>query len=366
MDTLIVHLPISNEYLAELESVIERNQLFVAGNFVMQNLATTEEYLRAKHMRGESFRVLFDRNILSRLAKLANGAQITMENEDARITRLAAACLAFCIVSEIEVEHGMALYEGANSSSHEEAEAEHRLFLTINNTHPGYCTEIALNKADGIPSAHLIEVGNDPELLSQTCKESELTKRLNLWRTNYLHILKLAELKRKHPQGITAAEHYFKWQLDESFFNGPAAIFGLAAISPSPPKGGMLKKIHTTDAQELQKNINNATWDVCYLTQWGRWITNPEEPHWLFASCDIALREIARTAFCDRRSDEREQLRDFLVQCWGKRDGLRLTDAYHEAKTLSSLGSSERKARTAKYFMEIENHINALKSSLKI
>lgn len=365
-EALIVNLPITNADLAALERLIATENIFVSGNFKIPNLAATEEYLRAKHLRNENFRILFDRNILTRLVNIAKGESIDTGDENEKLTRYAAGCLAFCIVAEIDVEHGMALYEGAFTLGHDHAEKEHQLFLTINNTHPGYCTDIALGRANSIPKDHLQEIGKDPVILAQMCRESNLAKELNLWAPNYLHLLKISELRRKNPTGKAPAELYLRWQAEESFYNAPAAMFGLAAISPKPPKGQMLKKVIVSNSSELSKNIHNATWDVCYITQWGKWLKDKDAPHWLFGSHDVALRKIADIAFCEQPANEMELLQNFFEICWGKRDGAALVKTYEQAKRSAQLGTQDRTTQVNEYFKNIKMHITTLEKSLGI
>lgn len=189
-------LPVKPADLNAIEGLIAQGDLLIPGNFRMSSAYGVLDYLESRHRNGREFRAFFDRNLVTRIVGLARGDPMPLDPESKKIVRYSAACIAFCILAEIGIEPGLALYEGASAHGHEQAASEHRLFRIADHVDPTHYVDIALGRRDAIPVPHLLELAQDQEISAQVCREPNFSKPLNLWKPNYLYLLKTAELRR--------------------------------------------------------------------------------------------------------------------------------------------------------------------------
>lgn len=357
-------LPVTPQDALAIEQLVRENNLLIPGNFRMEDTFDIVSYLYVAQRHGHNFRVLFDRNLHTRIVNLAKGQPLPTDTESSKIARHSAACLAFCILSEIEVEPSMALYEGASTQGHEHAAHEYRFFQIADNVDPQHYVDIALGRSDRLPTIHLSELGRAPEITSRVLRESNFEKTLTPWKPNYLYLLKTAQLIRNGVPRRQAAENLLRWQAEEAFYNAPASLFCLAAMGHTPPNARMIKKLFTLNTNELRKGLRNATWDVCIISQWEKWLRAPESPSWLLSSNDYALRTIAQAVFSDSDLPSDSLLLSFMQSCWGKRDGNYLFNAYNTAVKSASIGSPERHKTIQTAFANLENNIHLLEIEL--
>jgi hypothetical protein len=360
---LLVELPVDPMDLAAIEQIVRENELLIPGNFRMDDAAHVMAFHEAAFIHKHSFRVLFDRNLVTRLAGLVRGDVMPTDPASARIVRFTAACMAFCILAEIDVEPNMAIYEGAQTHGHAFAEAETLLFQVANNLHPKFYIDIALGRANQLPPGHIEEVRSDPDMVSKKPGENDFTRPLTLWRASHLHVLKAVALKRSEKSNLGAAINFIEWQEKEAFFNASASLFCLAAMGHTPPATKMIKDIGSQDLEKLQKGIHNATWDIAILIQWGKWLRDKQAVSWLFSTNDKALKHIIKYLFLDDDSDTDAQFIKFLRLSWGKKDAVRLKETYDKSR--QSVGNdATRQERLATAFAAVGDQILELECQL--
>ncbi len=325
-----------------------------------QVMAFHEAAFKYKH----SFRVLFDRNLVTRLAGLVRGDAMPKDPASAKIVRLTAACMAFCILAEIDVEPNMAIYEGAQTHGHASAEAETLLFLIANNLHPKCYVDLALGRTNQLPSKHIEEVKSNPEVASHNSGEKNFAKQLTIWKVSYLHVLKAVALRRSEKSNLDAAINFIEWQEKEAFFNASATLFCLAAMGHRPPATKMIKNIGSQDLEELRKGIHNATWDITILVQWGKWLRDKQAPSWLFSTNEKAFKYIIKYLFLDVDADADAQLITFLRRCWGEKDAARIKRTYDESRQRAEVNHTARQERLAVTLSTKESYILELERQL--
>jgi hypothetical protein len=359
-------LPIRQEDMTSLEGLVSSNGLLIPGNFQFGTTYDVLDYLEGKHRYGYKFRAMFDRNLITRIVGLVRGDEMPADPASARIVRYSAACMAFCILAEIEIEPAMALYEGASAHGNALTLAEYRLFRIADHVNSVHYTEIALGRLDALPSGHIANLEQDSEIAGRASPETNFNKPLRSWKPNYLYLLKTAELRRSGLSSLAAATALLRWQADETFYNAPASVFCLAALGHKPPSGRMIKGVGSEDPNELARGLRNATWDVSIVSQWARWLREPDAPSWIFSTTDNALKVIARTVLVDSRLPVAHQLLAFMEEHWGSRDAKTLVATYDAAIRSARIGSAHRNVATAKAAAEIDESIRKLELRLGI
>jgi len=348
-----------------IQQLLREHHLLIPGNYATENTYDIRSYLYAAEVHGQKFNVLFDRNLVSPLVQLAKWNALPMDNGASIIFRLSAACLAFCTLADILVEPAMALYEYASTTSHADAISDHRHFRIADNVDPRHYIDIALGRMNRLPEEHLLDLHGDLTIASQNIRETNLQKTLNLWKPQYLYVLKTVHLLRNGLNGRVAAEALLRWQTEDAFYNAPATLFCLTAMSHKPPRGGMIKDVHKT-ILKVQKGIRNATWDICLISQWGKCVRDGNSTSWALSSNDIALRAIAQTLFIGTEESAEIRLSEFLRHHWGKRDGSNIFDAYLAHSVAARIGSQARTQATQQAFSRIDKSIWELEHQLGI
>ncbi len=366
-DLIVFQLPVRRpeDWLA-IRQMLRENDLLIPGNYKAEDPYDLRRYLYSGQIEGRKFQVLFDRNLVSRLVSLAKGKALSIDAASSKIFRLTSACLAFCILAEILVEPNMALYEYASSSSHEDATSDYKYFLMADNADPRCYIDIALGRADRLPEKHLSDLENDFKFSSLEVKETNFKKMLNMWKPHYLYVLKVVSLIHSGMEPFAAAKALLQWQAFEAYYNAAATLFCLAAISYRPPSGGMIKKIKSSNVSELEKGIRNATWDICLVSQWGKWIRQSDKTFWAFSSNDVALKAIARSLFTDANDYSHERTSKFLRDHWGERDGNQLMKSYIAYSDEASRDHERRNQFVDQAFSKVDEWIWQLEEDLGI
>lgn len=358
-----VWLPLLPDERDFLEHTLRSAAVLTPGNYDDPSGPSLATYISNARIGGVEFRALFDRNLISPIARLASGMAVPSNPQEERITRLACAAFSFCIWADILIEPSMALYEYASSMGHPSALQDLRHFRIADNADPRLLFDIAAGLSDALPVEHLEEVAQDPGIQALKPREDNFAKTLTPWRPNYLCVLKTLDLLRSGLKPIDAACALLAWQTRESFFNGVALMYCLAAMSHRPPKGGMLKGVKSTNISMLRDGAVNATWDICLLKQFGSYVIQSDSPSWSLWSDDFALKSIARSLFIPSEASELDKLHEFFLKTWGK-DGPLLFSRYVQFVHEANVGSPERKKHTKDAFDRVEEDIGHLESSL--
>ena len=359
-------LPISPADWYALQALLVAEKPLVAGNYFDDGTFNLADYLSASRLGGIDLKALFDRNLLSPLSELATGASIaTLPASDIRSTRVACAAATFCIVADILIEPGMAVHEYASTNGNEAAHRDVRQFRIVDNSDPQALMDIALGRADRLPAEMLEKVSADKSIFASHKQDADFTKRLRMWRPNYLYALKTVSLIRSGMSKLEAALELTRWQAEESFYNGAASLYCLAAISHTPPKGGMFKAIESDNLKKLAHGLRNATWDISIIQQFGRYATVARVPYWSFWSQDIAARAVAKALLAGDQVSEEAALASFYCTCWGK-DSKVLHSVYKEQVRKADVQSERRGKVVEAARARLDSDIASLEASLGI
>jgi hypothetical protein len=216
-----------------------------------------------------------------------------------------------------------------------------------------------------LPAEMLEKVAADASIFASHKQDVDFTKRLRMWRPNYLYALKTVSLIRSGMSKLEAALELTRWQAEESFYNGAASLYCLAAISHTPPKGEMFKAVESGNLKKLAHGLRNATWDISIVQQFGRYATSVDVPYWSFWSQDIAARAIARALLVGDHVSGESALASFYSTCWGK-DGKVIHAAYKEQVQRADV-QSERRAKVVEAARaRLDSDIASLEASLGI
>ena len=361
--SIAIWLPLRLAESTFVEDLLRRSEVLVAG-YEGNDSYVVVDYLVASTRNGLQFRALFDRNLISPLVALARGESVPTSNQAASATKLAAACACFCILAEINIEPNIGIYEYASTTGNDAAQADARLFRLADNSDARAFLDIAMGRANCLPPDQLQHLRENTSLLQEEPREKNFERTLRMWRANYLFVLKTMALRRSGLKPFDAALALVAWQAGEAFFNAPASTYCLAAIAHSPPKGGMLKGIFSSNPETLRAGARNAAWDICLLQQFGRFSRSQEGTCWGLWSTDRALRQTARHLFV-RGSDRGDAaLVAFHERHWGVRDGRRLLATYQGRAASVDVGSDLRVAKVVDAIDQIDHWIADLEREL--
>lgn len=362
--SVAVWLPTKLDELEFLQNKLRSAGVLVPGNYAGDDHYLLVDYLTAATINDCEFRALFDRNLISPLVALAGGATVPESSQAQSNARLAAACACFCILARIVIEPNISLYEYAATSGNSAAQSDARLFRVADNSDAMAFLDIAMNRADRLPQDLLEHVRALPEIADQESPEKDFERPLKMWKPNYLYALKTVALRRAGLSSMDAAIELIRWQKEDAFFTASGGMYCIAAIAHMPPKGGMLKGIHSENLALLRSGLRNAAWDMSLLQQFGKFARQPQGALWSLWSTDVALREIAKSLFARDDESEQEKLIDFYERHWGKRDGQRLLAAYNEASAVVRGDTEARRLRTNELLRRIDVQIESLEHEL--
>src|SRR5690606_39092766 len=114
-------IPINPPDVPALESLLEGAEPFVAVTFDAPSPYKLRQYRENIAAGGEPIYALLDRNLVSRIVNLANGASVDHTKESARTDRIAAATMAFLAAADVELEPNVSLFELTRSQDASEA-----------------------------------------------------------------------------------------------------------------------------------------------------------------------------------------------------------------------------------------------------
>ncbi|MFQ2049226.1 hypothetical protein ACK34J_09795 [Aeromonas veronii] len=277
-------------------------------------------YLGVRQLEGTNTVLLPDRNVVSRMARVAKGEPLDVHG------RNAAAILAFAQCLDIDIEPSIAFHEMAFNEGNQSALEELAWFRVADNGNPHEWVAVGLEQLDRI---HTVGIPSTVEYM-------DLAKPLRRWRRNYIVALKMGELELNRElnamQKVTAL---LEWMRDDFILAGPAAVLAFLYFAPnSPPRKGLLKSLKSADRLAALAGAKNAAWDITYLSDFARRITEENEvqqKRYIFATFDKRLRDLARLVI-----GENEEM--------GKDGGLEYSFARwwptKDAKKIASLWSS--------------------------
>jgi hypothetical protein len=266
--------------------------------------------LRYAHVFEEAeTRLLVDRNLVSRMARLArDGVPSDVDGP----TRLALDLMAFAQAMDLQIDPSFAFHELAFCEGNDVAHEELSWFRAADDNQHEAWVEMAQGRLDRLPLAAL-----KPQPFH------DLAFPLKRWRRNYVVALKIAELELAPMKPVERALALFRWMIDDYFLAGPAAIFATMYFAPFAQKRRLIKSLRSPNRDRAIGGIKNAAWDITHLSNFveQRKRSQSEPIFFIFATGDRGLAEIAPVLMVD--ADEHEYvgcLAERLSAWWPTRD----------------------------------------------
>lgn len=250
-------------------------------------LVALEALLYAELIDQSSTVVILDRNVASRMAKIAKeGARRPLDAP----TQVAVDLMALSQSMNLDLEPVIAFRELAHAHGNDAALDELQWFRAADVGQARAWIDVALGRADALPSS----APGDRE-------DHDLAQPFHRWRCNYVVLLKAAELELSSLSPRERAEQLYKWMASDFIIAGPAALYSSMFFSPFATKAGLFKQLRSPDRQRALTGIRNAAWDVTYLSDLTRRVMSEpyESKRFLLATADTALAEIAPLLFID-------------------------------------------------------------------
>ncbi|MNV23865.1 hypothetical protein D3C71_1149030 [compost metagenome] len=317
--------------LADLERVgalLEPSDVFVSGYIAPEvGLYHVGAHLYSNHVEGNSTVMLPDRNIVSRVAKMADGFEV------GRQERLVAGVLGFAQCLEIQIEPSIAYHELGPSQGNAAAYEELARFRLADSSEPRAWIDVALGRRSVIPYL------GEPTAIADT---RDLTRPLHRWRCNYIAALKMGQLELLSLSPVERAIAFFEWMRDDFILAGPAAVFACHYFAPSFPRRGLLKGLRSEQRQRALSGAANAAWDITHLSEFVRLAnaSHGTSDRYIFASLDEGLRKVARTLLLATvEASALSQFASALVAWWPKESALAIAcslfDTFQNARESS-------------------------------
>jgi len=252
--------------------------------------------------------VLLDRNIASRMAKIAReGARRPFDGP----TQIAVDLMALSQSMNLDLEPVIAFRELAHNHGNEAALEELRWFRAADTGQAQAWIDVALGRADALPTTPAVER-----------EDYDLSQPFHRYRCNYAVLLKAAELELSGKPPPDRMADLCRWMVSDFIVAGPATLYCAMFFSPFAAKAGLFKYLRSPHRQRALTGIRNAAWDVTYLSDLSRRAMTEsfETKRNLLATADQALAEIAPLLFIDAEDFDafEASLASLLEPWWGK------------------------------------------------
>lgn len=265
--------------------------------------------MKYSEFMGERTVILPDRNLISRMAAIAEGrARYPLDKPG----QLAADLMAYCQCMDLNFEPSIAFHELAHKEGNDKANRELAWFRASNDAKALSWVDISRSRAETLGP-----------LSPAPLTSYDLAAPLNRWKRNYIVALKIAELELSDRKPIERALTLLDWMLGDFFLAGPAAIFASMYFSPKAEKKRLMKSLRSANRHKAIDGIRNAAWDMTHLSEFARRIkkegNGPER--FIFATGDRGLAEIAKLIPIDAETgDLVEKLARQMSIWWPDRD----------------------------------------------
>ena len=270
----------------------------------------------AQH-EGWSLVVLPDRNLVSRMARIARDGALLKRDKP---TQLACDLMAFCQAMELQLEPSIACHELAACDGNSVAQEELGWFRAADkggraqewiDLAMGRCEKVKLGEAD------------PPKL-------ADLAFPLRRWRRNYIVCLKIAALDLKPGSPRDKALELLRWMHEDFQIAGPAALLALFYLAPANSHRGLMRSLRAPDRQKAIAGVKNAAWDVTQLSDFIARVdeAEAERRRYFFATADEGLAMLAPALFSSLDPAEGGlHLAEILKSVWPDLQARELADA---------------------------------------
>ena len=324
--------------------MLEENGVFVPGYIPPAvGLCVPDSFIFESQFEGISTTLLPDRNIVSRMAKIAAGAPM-----DAMLRKV-AAIKAFCHYLDIQIEPSIAFHEQAQSQGNSRANEELAWFRAADNADPHPWLSLAFGFKDRLDLA--------PSL--RDAESIDLAVPLRRWRRNYIAALKIAEIELTGGPNLERLLNLFNWMREDFMVAGPAALMACIYYAPnSPPRAGLFKSLRSPNRVKAINGVRNAAWDLAHLSDFVRRVNEAKDStnRLLLASFDEGLRHLARLLFASSSDTlDPEQISDAISHWWPHQHSIRIGEEF--VALLNSIDDEDRKLRQSRSPVTIDEMI---------
>ncbi|NEJ24584.1 hypothetical protein GR247_31200 [Rhizobium leguminosarum] len=276
---------------------------------------------------GCTFLLLPDRNLVSRMARIARGAERQPFDKTAQ---LAVDTMAFAQAMDINIEPSVAFHELAHLSGNEAAHHELAHFRGADQGQADAWIDLAMGRTTSLPSFA-------PAPLS----DLDLAAPLNRWRRNYLVSLRIAELELTDATPKHRAISLLEWMENDFFVAGPGMMYGLMYFGPKSRKADLFKQLRSPTRDRAIAGIKNAAWDMTHLSDFSKKVQyaigENSSVRYLFATGDHRLASIARVLFSlvGEQTSLRTDIEATLQEWWPEREARALAELTSERLILA-------------------------------
>lgn len=276
-------------------------------------------------LRGEITVVLPDRNVVSRIAAIAEGrARFPLDKP----SQFAADLMAFCQCMNLNFDPAIAFHELAHAEGNEVANRELAWFRAADDARALQWVDVSRGRARGLGTLRI-----------ETATAHDLARPLDRWLRNYVAALKIAELELSSRKPLERALALLDWMMDDFFLAGPAAIFASMYFSPKAAKKRLIKHLRSPDRERALDGVRNAAWDMTYLSDLTRRMRREGDGlgRFIFATADGGLAAVARRMVLDAESDGLEwELARLMSDWWPERDVVVLAASFASALQIAA------------------------------
>lgn len=270
----------------------------------------------ARDAQGYETVVLPDRNLVSRIARVARDGHAGTQD---KTTRAAVALMAYCQAGDVLIEPSIAFHELGAVSGNEVAREEFAWFRAADRGAAMEWISLATGRAERVT------LGERAPL-----SDHDFEKPIRRWRRNYVVALKAAELELA-PVGaqIDRALALLDWMDREFLLAGPAALFASMYYGPNAARRGLFKQLRSANRQAAVLGAKNAAWDMTHLSDFALRVSKAEAERrrYIFASGDLSLVRIASGLFLGPEpADGWPSLEEKLREWWPAEHAERLAE----------------------------------------
>lgn len=317
MEKLILYdLPINQPDLMQVCAMLREENPLVSPwhGFDTYNFLA---YMREYELYGSRFKAFLDLNVVSNAVRLCNGQ---VANNSMRKT---AALLAFLLISEVDLEIGLAHTEFLQKSNQELMAKNIHNFHIISSINPSVFVDIALGRKEQINPDDLPKIEFDT-----TPYVPEMHYN---WDLHYIALLKLCHLTIDGRRSSDKFKEYIGWMWSDFMFSATCLTFSLIYLSPKP-HAKMFKKQNSKKPDEVILGVKNATWDLVMAHYWvaRTFDSKGTNTGWIFSTFDKSLREIARKILCDEEDEVvGEKFHRFILEYWPENKAREIENVYY-------------------------------------
>lgn len=302
------------EEITSLGSEIERSKLFTAG-YIAPNVGLTNPagLIFAKEYEGIDTWILPDRNLVSRIAKIAKLGTVGAD----QTSRNALVVMSFCKAMDLNFEPSIAYHELAHALGNQDAIDELSWFRGGDNHDTQEWLDLTLGRIPRLSTVTAV-TGASP---------GNLAFPLHRWKRNYAAVLKIATLELSALSPPEKSLALLDWMENKFVVAGPALMFAQRYFAPNSSKRGLLKGLRSADRTKAIQGAKNAAWDITHLSDFVKRVDEGVDQNirYIFATADKLLGEIAPKLLIGNASGMQSEIQSEMRGLWGERDSIHIS-----------------------------------------